>query len=167
MVLLAGFGLGFIAYKKGLITVADGSKIPSRSLVPCDKSHVLIVDDEQHVREVFHMILTAGLPTHTIDTASNGIEAVDAFNSGHHAVLIMDLQMAQMDGQHAFAELQRRCKRNNWEMPSIIFCTGFAHPEPVRNIVMQNSTHCLLSKPVSAQTLLNAVKARLGLRNKL
>lgn len=123
----------------------------------------MIVDDEQRIREVFRMVLMDGMPECLIDIAANGKEAVDTFLTNHHSVVVMDLHMNTMDGQAAFLELQRQCKEKNWQMPSIVFCTGFAHPETVRSIVVRNATHCLLSKPVRGETLLNVVKTRLGL----
>ena len=121
------------------------------------------MDDEVRVREVFRLILSDGLPDCKIDVAANGKDALETFEKEHPSVVVMDLHMSVMDGQAAFMQLQKSCKDNNWEMPSVIFCTGFAHPETVRSIVVRNATHCLLSKPVRGETLLNVVKSRLGL----
>lgn len=74
----------------------------------------------------------------------------------------MDLHMPVMDGQVSFARIERLCKDKNWEMPPTVFCTGFAPPDIVRNLVMKNPIHCLLSKPISARTLIDAVKSRLA-----
>jgi CheY-like chemotaxis protein len=136
---------------------------PSGPLTVCDKNRILIVDDEVRIREVFRLILSDGLPDCKIDVAANGKEALEVFRTGHPSVVVMDLHMSVMDGQAAFMQLQKQCKENNWEMPSIIFCTGFAHPETVRSIVVRNATHCLLSKPVRGETLLNVVKSRMGI----
>ena len=142
---------------------AEPEQAPSAPLTPCDKNRILIVDDEVRIREVFRLILSDGLPDCKIDVAANGKEALEIFRSAHPAVVVMDLHMSVMDGQAAFMQLQKQCKENNWEMPSIIFCTGFAHPETVRSIVVRNATHCLLSKPVRGETLLNVVKSRMGI----
>lgn len=141
---------------------AESGPTSTESLTPCDKTRILIVDDEVRIREVFRLILSDGLPDCKIDVAANGKEALETFRTAHPAVVVMDLHMSVMDGQAAFMQLQKQCKENNWEMPSIIFCTGFAHPETVRSIVVRNATHCLLSKPVRGETLLNVVKSRMG-----
>jgi hypothetical protein len=47
-------------------------------------------------------------------------------------------------------------------MPSIVFCTGFPAPDAVNELVLDNSAHGLLSKPVSGQTLIDTVRARLS-----
>lgn len=129
--------------------------------VATDPHRILIVDDEQRIREVFRLVLSDGLPGCQIDVAANGQEALDAFSANHHAVCVMDLHMSVMDGQAAFLRMEKFCQENNWDMPSVIFCTGFAHPETVRSIVVRNSTHCLLSKPVRGEMLLNVVRSRL------
>jgi CheY-like chemotaxis protein len=130
-------------------------------LVPCDVSRILVVDDEMRVREVFRMILSDGFPDKTIDTAANGQEALDSFATLHHKVCLMDLHMSVMDGHVAFLKILELCAERKWEAPSVVFCTGFAHPDAVRSVVVRDSTHCLLSKPVRAETLLNIVRSRL------
>jgi CheY-like chemotaxis protein len=141
---------------------AESGSPGAGAFTPCDKARILIVDDEVRIREVFRLILSDGLPECKIDVAANGKEALETFRASHPSVVVMDLHMSVMDGQAAFMQLQKQCKENNWEMPSIIFCTGFAHPETVRSIVVRNATHCLLSKPVRGETLLNVVKSRIG-----
>ena len=77
----------------------------------CDRKRVLLVDDEESIRTLFQIILSAQLPDRTFDVASNGAEAVESFIRGHHAVLLMDLHMPVMDGQIAFAEIERICRK--------------------------------------------------------
>jgi CheY-like chemotaxis protein len=134
------------------------------SLIPCDTNRLLIVDDEMRIREVFRMILSDGLPEKTIETASNGQEALDAFAKFHHKVCLMDLHMSVMDGHMAFLKILELCEVRKWEAPSVVFCTGFAHPDAVRSVVVRDSTHCLLSKPVRAETLLNVIRSRFELQ---
>ena len=132
--------------------------------VPCDRRRILVVDDEQIIQRLFEMVLSWELPGYTIDVASNGAEALNAFSRGHHAVLLMDLHMPVMDGQAAFAELQKQCQASNWEMPSVVFCTGYAPPASLSRMLTGNASHhCLLPKPVSNEALVDAVKRRLVL----
>jgi CheY-like chemotaxis protein len=129
--------------------------------VPCDPGCVLVVDDEKAIRSLFQMILSEELPGCRVDMASNGQEALDAFKALHHAVLLMDLHMPVMDGHRAFCEIERHCRAGNWEMPSFVFCTGFAPPDALLNAIDDSVNHCLLSKPVDTMTLVNAVRTRL------
>lgn len=138
----------------------DTTTVEGGETVVCDLTRILVVDDEMRVREVFRMILSDGFPNKTIDTASNGQEAIDAFIMYHHKVILMDLHMSVMDGHVAFLKILELCDQRKWERPSVVFCTGFAHPDAVRSVVVKDSTHCLLSKPVRAETLLNVVRSR-------
>jgi two-component system response regulator YesN len=129
--------------------------------VPCDQGRILVVDDERSIRALFQMILAEELPGRRVDIASNGQEALDAFRSLHHAVLLMDLHMPVMDGHKAFCEIERHCRTGNWEMPAFVFCTGFAPPDALLDAIDASVTHCLLCKPVDTRTLVNAVRMRL------
>lgn len=140
----------------------DVEKSVSEEFVPPDKKRIMIVDDESAIRKTFKMILSHSIPDCRIDLAGNGAEAVEAFEKGHHALLIMDLHMPVMNGQQAFNEIKKMCENKHWEMPSIVFCTGYAHPDIIKDAVTSNPVHCLLSKPVNNQTLVETVKSRLG-----
>jgi two-component system cell cycle sensor histidine kinase/response regulator CckA len=131
-------------------------------VVPRNKNRVMLVDDEATILKLFHMIISAALPDCEIDTASNGKEALDLFAEKHHAVLVMDLHMPVMDGQTAFQEICSLSERNQWEPPTVIFCTGFAPPDIVSRIVADSSNHCLLSKPVRGEVLVETIKTRLA-----
>ena len=132
------------------------------SRVPCDKARILIVDDEVSIVKLFKMLLEFDLPGRRVDTASNGAEAVEKFASGHHRVLVMDLHMPVMDGLHAFLNIEAACRERQWEMPAVVFCTGYAPPDPVLKAISGESVHCLLQKPVTSQTLVETVASRLG-----
>lgn len=120
-----------------------------------------MVDDEKGIRRLFKMILASALPDRYIDVAVNGEEAVNAFAEGHHAVLLMDLRMPIMDGHAAFRAIDRLCRDRHWEMPSVVFCTGFVPPSAVRDIVDSGGAHSLLAKPVTRDRLVETVKQRL------
>ncbi len=126
-----------------------------------DKNKVLVVDDESMIVRLFQMILSASMPGIVIDTAANGLEALDKFRLNHYAVILMDLHMPVMDGQRAFNEIDKYCQQNDWEMPSIIFCTGFVASDTLKSIVGTSTKHSLFTKPVRGDTLVEAVKARL------
>jgi len=129
--------------------------------VPCDRSRILLVDDEAGILQLFQVILSSAFRGCKVETAENGADAVAAFDRGHHAVILMDLHMPVMDGQTAFAKIEEVCSMKNWEMPAVIFCTGFAPPDTVAKIVEEDSTHGLILKPVSTETLVRAVASRL------
>jgi nitrogen-specific signal transduction histidine kinase/ActR/RegA family two-component response regulator len=131
-------------------------------LLKCNSDRILVVDDEKAISRLFQMILTSALEGRIIDVASNGEEAVNAFVEKHHAVIVLDLHMPVMDGKEAFFKIESLCKENNWQMPSVVFCTGYAPSDSIKNVVEFVSKHCLLAKPVTGETIVEAVKGRLA-----
>jgi len=131
------------------------------ALQPRDRNRILICDDDESIRNLFVMILTYGFPNVKRDLACNGREALSVFRIGHHGVILMDLRMPEMDGQQAFSEIQAMCNQYNWEMPPVVFLTGFPPPPAVNEIIGDGSYHCLLNKPVTSDQLMETVKKRL------
>ena len=43
--------------------------------------------------------------------------------------------MPIMNGEETFHETQAVCKEKNWEMPAVIFCTGYTPPESIREAI--------------------------------
>jgi CheY-like chemotaxis protein len=134
---------------------------PSSRGEPCTPRRILIVDDEKAIRDVFQLVLTMGLPGCKADLAVNGAEAVSMFNDLHHELLLMDLHMPVMDGETAFYEIQKICDMNQWQMPSVVFCTGYEPSNMLKELIANQPAHCVLRKPVSNKILVDALKARL------
>ena len=150
-----------------MMSVTEETEQSQGSRVLCvlarrDNSRVLIVDDHQAILELFRVVLSSSLPDIRIDLAENGEEALDTFRSGHHAVVLMDLHMPLMDGHRAFDEMMNWCEARGWETPSVVFCTGFAPPERLKEMLSGTSSHCLLFKPVTNEVLVEAVRSRLA-----
>lgn len=134
----------------------------SHGLVPCKANRILVVDDEEGIRRLFHMILSSAFPRADIEMAGNGLDAVAAFKDGHHAVIIMDLRMPVMSGEEAFMRMKDHCHAHGWEHPSVVFCTGFAPPDIVRRIAASGEGHSILTKPVSGDALVAAAGEHLS-----
>ena len=82
--------------------------------------NVLLVDDKKVNLQVISLMLqTANCK---IDTASNGIDALEKFNPQKHEVVLMDIMMPLMDGITAMKELR---KKHN-DLPPIIAITANA-----------------------------------------
>jgi CheY-like chemotaxis protein len=128
-----------------------------------DFGRILVVDDESSIRESFSMLLKSALPGVLVDLAANGEEALAMFGEGWPAVVVMDLYMPIKDGYSAFMDMRELARRESRQMPAVVFCTGYAPPRTIREIVSTDQRHVLLPKPVSARELVDAVKARLTL----
>jgi len=122
---------------------------------------IMIADDEQAITALFKEILSKEFPGRTIDLASDGVECVDLFAEAHHQIILMDLHMPIKDGLCAFQELSKICRERSWELPAVLFFTGFAPPEAICNIIAADPRHQVLMKPIALDTLLDAVRERI------
>lgn len=135
---------------------------PRANCVACNRKRILVVDDQPAVREVLRLVISYELPDCKVDLATNGAEAIDAFRKEHSGILLMDLHMPVMDGETAFHEIEKLCTLENYEMPSVVFCTGYEPPRGLCEAIMQNSLHGLLLKPILNETLITEVKKRMA-----
>lgn len=132
------------------------------NLIACTPNRILVVDDEDAIRRVFKLVLAQAIPQALIDLAANGAKGLEAFQLGHHSVILMDISMPVMDGEVAFQRIKEHCDNELWMMPSVIFCTGYNPSPALRSIVAGNAKHCMLQKPTRNQVLIETIKARLG-----
>ncbi|MFS4459820.1 PAS domain S-box protein [Bdellovibrio sp. HCB2-146] len=99
-------------YTKASKEVIECVREHSREPVPLaltKGSRVLIVDDAADNRELFrHFLKRAGISDQQIDTAETGKEAVEKASREAYGIILMDIQMPEMDGYQALAELKRR-----------------------------------------------------------
>jgi excisionase family DNA binding protein len=70
-----------------------------------DRPRILVVDDEQAVREVLGKALTVA--NYDVDTASDGAAALERLRAVGYGLLITDLKMPGMDGLSVIREARR------------------------------------------------------------
>ena len=143
-------------------TMTANAPAQGGTTVPCDRRRILVVDDEASIVRLFTMLFALGLPDKQVDPAGDGAEAVEKFTAGHHGVIVMDLHMPVMDGLNAFLSIESSCRARGWQMPCVVFCTGYVPSDSVIRAVAGGTEHCLLQKPVSGNVLVRTVAARLG-----
>ena len=106
---------------------------------PAKRAVILVVDDDEAVRDVLAGILTA--QGHSVSLAANGKEGLDLFRNEHHDLVLTDLGMGEMSGW----QVARAVKELSRETP-VILVTGWGEelePEAVR----EGSVDFVLSKP--------------------
>jgi excisionase family DNA binding protein len=84
-----------------------------------DRPRILIVDDEQTVRDLVAKTLT--MADYDVDTAPDGPSALDRMRTTEYDLLITDLKMPGMDGLSVIREVRRRTV----ELP-IVIITGYS-----------------------------------------
>jgi len=129
--------------------------------IPCDRHRLLITEDNDAVRQALGRVVAYWLNGCVVDLAINGLEALQSFRELHQGVVLMDLKMPVMDGETAYTEIGKVCAENNWEMPSVVFCTGYMPTDDLKNIVAACPAHCILRKPVRPDLLIDTVKQHL------
>src|SRR5436305_5496572 len=121
------------------------------------KQRVLVVDDEESVREIVaSMLAAAGYATRQ---ASSGMEALNILNSGEEFDLMLsDLMMRDLDG----IGLLEQTKTGYPELP-VIMVTA-VHDISVALAAIRNGAYDYLLKPFEREQLLAAVSRALEMR---
>jgi CheY-like chemotaxis protein len=59
---------------------------------------ILVVEDEPLLRDSYRIILQKALAPKNVDTASNGLEALDLCEKQNYHVILLDIMMPALDG---------------------------------------------------------------------
>jgi putative nucleotidyltransferase with HDIG domain len=115
---------------------------------------ILVVDDEEAIREIVaSMLTTAG---YVCQQAGSGMEALATLNSGQQFELMLsDLMMAELDG----IGLLERTKEKYPDMP-VVMVTA-VHDISVALAAIRNGAYDYLLKPFEREQLLNTVSRAL------
>ncbi|MDD2390749.1 MAG: sigma-54 dependent transcriptional regulator [Desulfobacterales bacterium] len=118
-------------------------------------AHLLIVDDEEKMRNLLSMMLERkGFST---DKAGDGNQALEKLYANTYDMVISDIKMPEMDGR----ELIARMKEENILTP-VIFITAFATIDSAVEM-MRNGGADYITKPFSEEQILTAVERTLKL----
>ncbi len=115
---------------------------------------VLFVDDDDGIREAMQDVIpTMG---HTLATAANGKEALEAIAAGSFDVVVSDYHMPVMDG----LEMLRRIKKDNPDLPVIMVFA--ARDDSDARGVRDAGAFAVLPKPVDLERLEKAIADSCG-----
>ena len=120
-------------------------------------SSILVVDDEEHVREVTAELLQE--LGYKVTVAIDGQDALDKYfeNHGQFDLIVSDIVMPNMDG----ADMALRIREHNTLMP-VLFITGYDSSQSV-DTILENQNTIVLNKPCSPVELSNNVAQLLEL----
>ncbi len=73
------------------------------------KINVLVVDDSAYMRKVISNLLQSDEDIIVIDTAQDGLEAIEKVKQWRPAVITLDVEMPKLDGLSALERIMREC----------------------------------------------------------
>jgi CheY-like chemotaxis protein len=118
---------------------------------PMGQKRILVVDDEDVLRELLADILAR--EGHQVDTACDGLEALDWLDQHHYDAVFTDLRMPGLDGPKLYEAIQ---KRQGEDLPRVIFMTGNA---ALSADFLRDTREPILEKPFSLSAARGVVKA--------
>jgi DNA-binding NtrC family response regulator len=114
-----------------------------------DELTVLVVDDNQDLLETFAMILKRR--GFFVETAANGLSAVDKFKKHSFDVALMDIVMPEMNGVEAF----RMIKEMHPES-SVILMTAYSDEALIQAARDEGARH-IVHKPIKIEQLIELI----------
>jgi two-component system NtrC family sensor kinase len=128
----------------------------SPSPAPDVDARILLVDDDPTVTQLIIDMLS--LDGYDVDTAPNGIAALEKIGGRRYDLILTDLHMPELDGAGLYREL---AKRQTHPPQKIIFLTGTAGTSEAHRLVQETGLP-LLQKPFNIVELLELVRKVLG-----
>jgi CheY-like chemotaxis protein len=110
------------------------------------QKRILLVDDQQSVREAIRLLLS--LDENTVIEAGNGAEAIDLFRRESFDLVITDFDMPKMKGNELAARIKQRAPAQ-----PILMITAYAE----RLGDFQNPVDAILIKPFQLEDLRQAM----------
>lgn len=114
---------------------------------------ILVVDDDALGRRLMHLILTK--EGHSVQVATNGLEAVEAVKQNQFDIVFMDLHMPDMDGMEASRQIR------TWEHGDshtfIVALTASYLPE-IGQALFDSGMDNYISKPLDVDQLQRLLK---------
>ena len=122
------------------------------SPAPTARAHILLVDDDPLISElVLDMLVMDG---YAVDTAPNGVAALDKLENQRYDLIVTDLHMPKLDGSGFYREL---IERQLHPSKKIIFLTGTTGGSEEHRFVQESGLPLLL-KPFNVVELIELVR---------
>lgn len=114
---------------------------------------VLLVDDDDLSRRMMGLLLSE--KGYNYDTASNGVEAVEAVQARSYSIVLMDIQMPLMDGFEATSKI-REWEAQNQHVP-IVALTAMLLEDEVQKCLSVGMDDCI-AKPFNSEELFKLIE---------
>jgi DNA-binding NarL/FixJ family response regulator len=120
--------------------------------VSAQRDRVLVVDDAANLRELLTLLLEVEDDFEVVGTAADGRQAIEAAESLHPDVVLLDLAMPVMDGLQALPELRAQLPQAR-----IVIFSGFEH-EALAAEALQAGADAYIEKGTSVTSLVTQLR---------
>ncbi|MBI2074523.1 MAG: response regulator [Candidatus Levybacteria bacterium] len=118
---------------------------------------VLIVDDDQYLRELYEEVLKdAG---YAVETAEDGVDGLTKLQQGGYDLTLLDVVMPRLDGLGVLTSLSQNppATKNG----PILLLTNLAHDSIVKEAIDKGATSYIIKTDITPDQLLEDVKKTL------
>ena len=112
-----------------------------------NKKNVLLVDDEEVFLEQLKETLKASHPEFRIDTAEDGVSALEKLSKSYYDIVLTDIKMPRMDGITLLKEI-----RSRYPSTYVVMITAFGSVTSAVE-AMKYGAYDFLEKPFNMDTL--------------
>jgi CheY-like chemotaxis protein len=119
--------------------------------MPITEKRILIVDDDDAIRALLLTILRRR--GFAVDTARNGLEAVERLEHCRYALMLLDLMMPRMSGWEVLRHFDET--GSDRPLPIVIVLTAGAEPRDLDPLVVAGT----IRKPFDVELLLDMITA--------
>jgi CheY-like chemotaxis protein len=117
---------------------------------------ILVVDDDDNLRELLATVLSQD--GRVVDTARDGIEALELLQQNRYDLIISDLRMPGLNGPALYDALRATPRTT---LPRVIFMTGNAATGEYATF-LRGTTEPMLEKPFSLDVVRHMVRVLLN-----
>ncbi len=123
----------------------------SRFMTNSTKTRILVVDDDPYIRNMLQQLLETN--DFQVQTAINGIDAIDKYKENPADLIIMDIVMPEKEGIETIIEL-----KNDYPGVKIIAISGALGSQVYLETTQLLGVDCTFSKTFKPNELLEKVK---------
>lgn len=119
---------------------------------------LLVVDDDLYIKELYEEVLKD--EGYTVETASNGEEALSKLNIGGYDLVLLDIMMPKLDGLGIMDSLNKTPPQV--KNGPIILLTNLDHDPLIQEAMSKGASAFMIKADITPEDLVGQVKKYLG-----